>query len=279
MFSLQPKANVKCSAFCGMQKSGRLHRKQPGFCVDRVRGIIGFSAKVCAWGKLYWSEPLLRGIDREVQRGRGRDEPKTKGKHTEAKFGDTQWKPHLLCVNWHVEVVTVENTCSRMCCLASNVVMLNLCVHLKCQWYFRSITLNQAPSVSSVNPSLRDQWIIENPVVTWICVIVVCCFDFWHWRLPRDHYSSLVSDLLLWSVTLSSSLPAYSSDWNEKLNRDALRVIWGHSWGSGSTTLDLSFSTPLKNAHLFHLQLICPVYFSDMCNNILYVTCLSPWEQ
>lgn len=71
-------------------------------------------------------------------------------------------------------------------------------------------------------PSLRDQWIIENPVVTWICVIVVCCFDFWHWRLPGDHYSSLVSDLLLWSVTLSSSLPTYSSDWNEKLNRDAL---------------------------------------------------------
>lgn len=164
MFSLQPKANVKCGTFCGMQKSGRLHRKQPGFCVDRVRGIIGFSAKVCAWGKLYWSEPLLRGIDREVESKR--DEPKTKGKHTKAEFGDTQWKPHLLCVNWHVEAFTVENTCSRMCCLASDVVMLNLCVYLKCQWYFRSITLNQAPSVSSVNPLyetnelLKTQWLL-----------------------------------------------------------------------------------------------------------------------
>lgn len=124
-----------------MQKSSRLHRKQPGLCLYRVPGTIGFSAKVCAWGKLYWSEPLLRGIDGERERER---KPK---RERETEDFETQRKLFSLCANWRTDVFVGRNTCSCV----SSVVVLHLCMYLKWQWYVWSITANQALFISSVN--------------------------------------------------------------------------------------------------------------------------------
>lgn len=91
MFSFQLKQMSDPVHFSWVQKSGRLHRKQPGLCLYRVPGTIGFSAKgPCLRRTLLIWTPIKR------DRQRRREGTKEGEKHREAGFRDTQKKASLV---------------------------------------------------------------------------------------------------------------------------------------------------------------------------------------
>lgn len=105
---------------------------------------------------------------------------------------------------------------------------------------------------------------------------------FWLLTLETPRGPLLIA--CVWLVTVKCHTEFFIANlqlwlkWKIKQRRSG--VVWGHSRGSGSTTPEtemqqwhVRIDSVKKNAHVFMLRIICPIYFSVMGFNILSVTC------